>query len=98
MSSCVTYKERNHLALIYPLAIFFSFGKGLYFADIMTLSSNYCRVTSSAPEGLMLLCDTALGKQYECPRDQYMGMTCACVHLMCACVRFACVHVCVSLI
>jgi len=50
----------------------YRFGKGLYFADIMTLSSNYCRVTAQSPVGLMLLCDTALGKQYECPRDKYM--------------------------
>ena len=50
----------------------YRFGKGLYFADIMTLSSMYCRTSPSSPVGFMLLCDTALGKTYEAPRDQYM--------------------------
>jgi len=50
----------------------YRFGKGLYFADIMTLSSNYCRVQRDNPYGFMLLCDTALGKLYECAQDKYM--------------------------
>jgi len=50
----------------------YRFGKGLYFADIMTLSSVYCRVTRDNPIGFMLLVDTALGEMYECPKDKYM--------------------------
>jgi hypothetical protein len=42
-------------------------------AALQTLSSMYCRVDRiNNPIGLMLLCDTAFGKMYECPRDQYM--------------------------
>jgi len=44
----------------------------MYFADIMSLSSSYCRVDRQNPVGCMLLFDTALGKMYECPRDEYM--------------------------
>ena len=38
------------------------FGKGIYFADMVTKSANYCCV-SSGKEGLMLLAEVALGKQ-----------------------------------
>jgi len=48
------------------------FGKGMYFADLASLSQIYCRVSPSEPYGIMLLCDVALGKLYECPRDEYM--------------------------
>jgi len=50
----------------------YRFGKGLYFADIMTLSSVYCRVNRDSPVGFMLLVDTVLGEMYECPKDKYM--------------------------
>jgi len=51
----------------------YRFGKGIYFADIMTLSSNYCRVTSAnGGIGCMLLSDVSLGQLYKCPRDKYM--------------------------
>lgn len=62
------------------------FGKGVYFADMVSKSgklhfplqsagyinsfiddsANYCQITREAPEGLMLLCEVALGKMYEC--------------------------------
>jgi len=50
----------------------YRFGKGLYYADMMSLSSKYCRVTKENPIGCMLLCDVALGKMYEASRDQFM--------------------------
>eukprot|EP01098_Paradermamoeba_levis_P011937 TRINITY_DN5143_c0_g1_i1.p1 TRINITY_DN5143_c0_g1~~TRINITY_DN5143_c0_g1_i1.p1 ORF type:complete len:317 (-),score=92.91 TRINITY_DN5143_c0_g1_i1:225-1175(-) len=50
----------------------YRFGKGMYFADILTLSSHYCRVSQASPVGCMLLFDVALGKMYEAPRDEYM--------------------------
>lgn len=38
------------------------FGKGLYFADIVSKSANYCCVTGTTEnEGLLLLCEVALG-------------------------------------
>ncbi|CAF0966371.1 unnamed protein product [Rotaria sordida] len=43
----------------------YMFGKGVYFADMVS-KTNYCHVKSDAPEGLMLLCEVALGKMYEC--------------------------------
>ena len=60
------------------------FGKGVYFADMVSKSgqslrlnqslsllsrlflANYCFATRDAPEGLLLLCEVALGKMYEC--------------------------------
>ncbi|KAK6060523.1 Poly(ADP-ribose) polymerase catalytic domain protein [Cooperia oncophora] len=40
----------------------YMFGKGVYFADMASKSANYCRVFSDNTDGLMLLCDVALGK------------------------------------
>ncbi|KIH48394.1 Poly(ADP-ribose) polymerase catalytic domain protein, partial [Ancylostoma duodenale] len=39
----------------------YMFGKGVYFADMVSKSANYCRV-GQGDDGLMLLCDVALGK------------------------------------
>ncbi|CAF3938965.1 unnamed protein product [Rotaria sp. Silwood2] len=44
----------------------YMFGKGVYFADMASKSANYCFVKRETPEGLMLLCEVALGKMYEC--------------------------------
>jgi len=49
----------------------YRFGKGIYFADIMSLSSIYCRTSGSA-DFCMLLGDVALGKEAEVERDTYM--------------------------
>merc|ERR1712141_209396 len=43
----------------------YMFGKGIYFADMVSKSANYCRTSSSNPLGLMLLCEVALGNMYE---------------------------------
>eukprot|EP00294_Goniomonas_avonlea_P012894 CAMPEP_0114554936 /NCGR_PEP_ID=MMETSP0114-20121206/8477_1 /TAXON_ID=31324 /ORGANISM="Goniomonas sp, Strain m" /LENGTH=645 /DNA_ID=CAMNT_0001740019 /DNA_START=6 /DNA_END=1943 /DNA_ORIENTATION=- len=48
----------------------YRFGKGVYFADMMSLSARYCRSGSS--DYCMLLADVALGKTAELPRDQFM--------------------------
>ena len=37
------------------------FGKGVYFADMVSKSANYCRTSKSDPTGLMLLCEVSLG-------------------------------------
>lgn len=38
------------------------FGKGIYFADVVSKSANYCTAGLVNNTGLLLLCDVALGK------------------------------------
>jgi poly [ADP-ribose] polymerase len=40
------------------------FGKGVYFADMVTKSANYCFTSRENNTGLMLLCEVALGDYY----------------------------------
>ena len=39
----------------------YMFGKGIYFADMVTKSANYCCTSRSNNTGLLLLCEVALG-------------------------------------
>ena len=39
----------------------YMFGKGVYFADMVSKSANYCCTSRSNDTGLLLLCDVALG-------------------------------------
>ena len=39
----------------------YMFGKGVYYADMVSKSANYCRTSKNEPTGLMLLCEVALG-------------------------------------
>lgn len=39
----------------------YMFGKGVYFADMVSKSANYCCTKPSSPTGLLLLCEVALG-------------------------------------
>ena len=41
------------------------FGKGVYFADIVSKSANYCKASKSNPFGLLLLSEVALGNYVE---------------------------------
>lgn len=41
----------------------YMFGKGIYFADVSSKSAGYCRATLENPEGLLVLCEVALGKK-----------------------------------
>ena len=43
----------------------YMFGKGLYFADMVTKSANYCYADANNHHGLMLLSEVALGDMYE---------------------------------
>jgi len=43
----------------------YMFGKGVYFADMVSKSANYCCTSRSNNTGLLLLCDVALGNMYE---------------------------------
>jgi len=49
----------------------YRFGKGIYFADVMSLSSKYCR-TGGSNDFVMILLDVALGKTCDLLADQYM--------------------------
>jgi Poly(ADP-ribose) polymerase catalytic domain. len=39
----------------------YMFGKGIYFADMVSKSANYCCTSPDNSVGLMLLCEVALG-------------------------------------
>lgn len=43
----------------------YMFGKGIYFADIISKSANYCCTTQQDRTGLVLLCEVALGSMVE---------------------------------
>uniref|UniRef100_A0ACD5TFQ5 Uncharacterized protein n=1 Tax=Avena sativa TaxID=4498 RepID=A0ACD5TFQ5_AVESA len=43
----------------------YMFGKGLYFADLVSKSAQYCYVDRNNPTGLMLLSEVALGDMHE---------------------------------
>jgi predicted DNA-binding WGR domain protein len=40
----------------------YMFGKGIYFADMVSKSANYCCTNKTNNTGLLMLCDVALGK------------------------------------
>ncbi|KAH7388330.1 hypothetical protein KP509_16G070500 [Ceratopteris richardii] len=50
----------------------YMFGKGVYFADLVSKSAQYCYTTKSSPIGLMLLSEVALGEMYQLKAAQYM--------------------------
>uniref|UniRef100_A0A6F9DN94 Poly [ADP-ribose] polymerase n=1 Tax=Phallusia mammillata TaxID=59560 RepID=A0A6F9DN94_9ASCI len=43
----------------------YMFGKGIYFADMVSKSTNYCGTRADNPHGLAMLADVALGNMYE---------------------------------
>jgi len=43
----------------------YMFGKGVYFSDVPSKAANYCHATRRNPEGLLLLCQVALGEAFE---------------------------------
>ncbi|CAE8693806.1 unnamed protein product, partial [Polarella glacialis] len=43
----------------------YMFGKGVYFADSVSKSANYCCTNKNNPRGVMLLCEVALGEMNE---------------------------------
>uniref|UniRef100_A0A3B5AWL1 Poly [ADP-ribose] polymerase n=1 Tax=Stegastes partitus TaxID=144197 RepID=A0A3B5AWL1_9TELE len=42
----------------------YMFGKGVYFADMVSKSANYCHTSQSDPVGLILLAEVALGNMF----------------------------------
>ena len=47
------------------------FGKGVYFADMVSKSANYCYASQRQPNGFLLLCDVALGNMNEKTHSDY---------------------------
>nr|XP_027095295.1 poly [ADP-ribose] polymerase 1-like isoform X1 [Coffea arabica] len=50
----------------------YMFGKGIYFADLVSKSAQYCFTDKKNPVGLMLLSEVALGEVYELTNAKYM--------------------------
>ncbi|CAJ1901832.1 unnamed protein product [Sphenostylis stenocarpa] len=50
----------------------YMFGKGVYFADLVSKSAQYCFTDKKNPVGLMILSEVALGNIYELKKAKYM--------------------------
>ena len=50
----------------------YMFGKGIYFADMVSKSANYCDASYENPRGFALLADVAFGKMHECKGAEYI--------------------------
>ncbi|XP_041351454.1 poly [ADP-ribose] polymerase 1-like [Gigantopelta aegis] len=50
----------------------YMFGKGVYFADMVSKSANYCWTSRSNPTGILLLCEVALGNMHELIHSSYI--------------------------
>jgi len=50
----------------------YMFGKGVYFADMVSKSGNYCMTNKRNNIGIMMLCDVALGNMYELKGSEYV--------------------------
>ncbi|XVF71966.1 hypothetical protein PTKIN_Ptkin12aG0082600 [Pterospermum kingtungense] len=50
----------------------YMFGKGIYFADLVSKSAQYCYTRRRNPVGLMLLSEVALGEVYELTNAKYI--------------------------
>ncbi|KAF9921260.1 Poly [ADP-ribose] polymerase 2 [Linnemannia zychae] len=53
----------------------YMFDKGVYFADCVSKSANYCFVDHVSRTGLMLLCEVALGDMHEVEQSDYYAKT-----------------------
>ncbi|XP_061339223.1 poly [ADP-ribose] polymerase 2-like [Gastrolobium bilobum] len=49
----------------------YMFGKGVYFADMFSKSANYCYATRTATDGVLFLCEVALGDMSELLTSKY---------------------------
>ncbi|XP_071441476.1 poly [ADP-ribose] polymerase [Hetaerina americana] len=50
----------------------YMFGKGIYFADMVSKSANYCCTSSTNSTGILLLCEVALGNMMEKTSAQFV--------------------------
>eukprot|EP00002_Diphylleia_rotans_P016013 TRINITY_DN3108_c0_g2_i1.p1 TRINITY_DN3108_c0_g2~~TRINITY_DN3108_c0_g2_i1.p1 ORF type:complete len:911 (-),score=216.08 TRINITY_DN3108_c0_g2_i1:114-2846(-) len=51
----------------------YMFGKGVYFADMVSKSANYCFTTPSENVSVMMLCEVALGDFYERTTSEFLA-------------------------
>ncbi|XP_063621514.1 poly [ADP-ribose] polymerase [Cydia splendana] len=58
----------------------YMFGKGIYFADMVSKSANYCCTSKNSPLGVMLLAEVALGNMKECTAATYIEKLPAATH------------------
>ncbi|KAE9344568.1 hypothetical protein PF008_g9164 [Phytophthora fragariae] len=49
------------------------FGKGLYFADVLAKSANYCCASSQNPTAVLLLAEVALGTPFKTPSGEFLN-------------------------
>ncbi|XP_039269984.2 poly [ADP-ribose] polymerase 2-like [Styela clava] len=49
----------------------YMFGKGVYFADMISKSANYCHANHRQPSGFLLLCEVALGNTNDKTHADY---------------------------
>ncbi|KAI9005294.1 poly polymerase catalytic domain-containing protein [Gaertneriomyces semiglobifer] len=49
----------------------YMFGKGIYLANMVSKSSNYCFATRNSSTGILLLCEAALGDQLKLKQADY---------------------------
>lgn len=50
----------------------YMFGKGIYFADMVSKSANYCFTSKQNSTGLLMLCEVALGDTMDCYKANYV--------------------------
>lgn len=60
---CVILLPQSYLFISF-LQTGYMFGKGIYFADMVSKSANYCHTSQADPIGLVLLGEVALGNMY----------------------------------
>jgi len=48
-------------------------GKGIYFADMVSVSAQYCHATPEHPYGLLLLGDVALGRAFQLAHGKFIS-------------------------
>ena len=53
----------------------YMFGKGVYFADMVTKSAQYCSSSSSGNVGILLLCEVAIGSPRILYNSDYNAAT-----------------------
>lgn len=51
----------------------YMFGKGVYFADMVSKSANYCHTSQSDPVGFLLLAEVALGNMHELKKAAHIS-------------------------
>ena len=70
---------------LFPFRFNLQFGKGIYFADLVSKSAQYCYTDRNNPVGLMILSEVALGEVYELKKAEvnsiFIVFVCSCVFL-----------------